>query len=165
MALLVVFPAWLVYEVVMAVILGSRFTLNDWVALGYKLLFLSASLLLVYTGRLRLVCSIAPAYAGAVRAAGGWLSYTWFTVFAPLLGSLACINDGASTRRGVLANLVVSLFMAFTLVGRAYQAPSGIGFDMIVGFALGLASSLAIDVSGLRLVLPVVLVILSWVTL
>ncbi len=167
LVMLAVASIWLVYEVVMAFMLRTRLGAGDWVALGYKLAFLSLTLYLLYAGRFRLVCAIAPAYAGAVRAAGGWLSYTWFTVMAPLLGALVCLMEAGrgGFPRGVSANLGVVLFMLATLAGRVYQAPAGVKVDMVVGLILGLVVSLAIDRGSVKLVWPVVMVVFSWLLL
>ena len=166
LVMLAIVSVWLVYEVIMAFMLRARLGVGDWVALGYKLVFLSLALYLLYTGRFRLVCAIAPAYSGAVRAAGGWLSYTWFTVMAPLLGALVCLMEGhGGSQRGVATNLGVALFMLATLAGRVYQAPASVEADMVAGLLLGLAASLAVDRGSIKLVWPVVMVVFSWLLL
>lgn len=161
--LLALLLAWLGYEAFMAVLLRESMTGRDWVALSYKLGFLIVSMWGVYEGKPMVACIVAPSYAGAVRAAGGWLSYTWFTVMAPLLGALVCAS--CRDRAGALANAVFAALMAFTMAGRVYTAPASLGLDMVAGLLLGITLSLAMDRRSLYLIWPALLATATWPSL
>ena len=92
-----VFAAWLVFEVVMAFVLRDRFEARDWLALVFKLSYLS---LMVWAG-LRGVpvaagwgACLGPLFSGLVRSTGGWLAYTFFTVYLPAIGLAGALYLG-----------------------------------------------------------------------
>ena len=161
--LLALLLAWLGYEAFMAVLLRESMARRDWVALSYKLGYLIVSAWGVYKGKPLVACVVAPSYAGAVRAAGGWLSYTWFTVMAPLLGALVCAS--CNNRAGALANAAFAAIMAITMAGRVYTAPTSLGLDMVAGLLLGITLSLAMDRRSLYLIWPALLVAITWPSL
>lgn len=89
-----VFTGWLLFEVVMAVLLADRFRASDWVALAFKLSYLS---LMIYAGlggagrASQWAACLGPLFSGLVRSTGGWLAYTFFTVYLPVLGVLGSL--------------------------------------------------------------------------
>ena len=129
-----VFVAWLVFEVVMAVVLRDRFEARDWLALGFKLSYLS---FMVRAG-LRGVAEAAgwgaclgPLFSGLVRSTGGWLAYTFFTVYLPAIG----VAGGLYLGQRVLA-VVNALALAVAGLGFAARPYP---LDALLLLALGVA--------------------------
>jgi len=88
--------AWIAYEIVMAWRLRDTFTVNDWLALAWKLVYLTGLLAAVALGGLEVAARYAALestiLAALVRASHGWLSYTWFTVLVPAIGVAASLH-------------------------------------------------------------------------
>ena len=115
-----VFAGWLLFEVVMAVALADRFEAVDWLALLFKLSYLSfmirAGLGGVHAAALRGAC-LGPLFSGLVRSTGGWLAYTLFTLYLPTIG----LAGGLLLRAWPLA-LVNGLALATAALGLQIKA-------------------------------------------
>jgi len=142
--------AWIVYELVMAYRLRDTFTVNDWLALAWKLVYLTGLLATITLGGLEAAAHYAALestlLAALVRASHGWLSYTWFTVLVPAIGvaaSLHLYRRRVPVARVALAyNLAGLTYFSVTLRGRAYQAPEGLVAGDIMMLLLALAARL-----------------------
>ena len=140
--------AWIAYEIVMAWRLRDTFTVNDWLALAWKLVYLTGLLAAVALGGLEVAARYAALestiLAALVRASHGWLSYTWFTVLVPAIGvaaSLHLYRRRVPLARAALAyNLAGLAYFLATLWGRAYQAPEGLVIGDMVALLLALAA-------------------------
>ncbi len=141
---------WLAYEVYMAFRPPRPFSSLDYVALAFKLIYLSGLLACSTRCRLddvdRYVIYSSPLAAIAVRLAGGWLSYTLFTVILPILALVSNLP-----RRDPLAatsSAVTLAVMAAALPGSLYRAPLGVTWDALAAVAVAYPASAAAALKG-----------------
>jgi len=145
--------AWLAYEVYMAFRPPKPFSSLDYVALAFKLMYLSG--LLACSIRCRLddvdyyIIYSSPLAAIAVRLAGGWLSYTLFTVILPVLALAS--NLPRRDPLAALSSAATLVVMAAALPGSLYRAPENITWDSLAALAVAYPASVAAALRGWRI--------------
>ncbi len=134
--LAIVYTAWILYEAYMALRLGGEIRLaRDYAALTIKLSYLIIALALLAGGRdpLKEIPIITPYPIIVLRLIGSWLSYSWYTLLAPLLATAEALirlrrartsSEGRLLTVAVAGNTLLALLMLPGLITNLYNPPA-----------------------------------------